>query len=375
MEIKDRRPPKGIDLFAGAGGLSLGFENAGFDIVYALEVDKYAAETYKHNRNHGTVVDVVNILDTKPEEILKKIKLSKGDLDIVLGGPPCQGFSIANMRTRNNGNPLNWLVYNFLESVRGLMPKWFVMENVAGLEKFGNGKLKDELLDLFEESGYYTKSVVLNAACFGIPQIRRRIFFIGNRVNKPLDFLDNLVKSTSLPYVTVREAIDDLPILENGNSMNRKPYTKNGKDLSHYQRNMRLGNGREVSNNLVSMSTELAVERYKYIEQGQNWRAIAQKKTELLYNYKDLSKCHQWIYLRLCWDKPSVVISNYRKNMLIHPGQDRGLSVREAARLQSFPDNYIFYGPLGYQQQQVANAVPPLVANNIAGYIRELLNT
>ena len=374
MEIRRAKQPIGIDLFSGAGGLSSGFEDAGFRIVYALEKDKYAAETYKQNRNGNTIVDLIDIFAIRPENILRKIGLHMGQLDILLGGPPCQGFSIANMRTRNDNNPSNRLVYKFWEFVKGLMPKWFVMENVAGLEEYSKGKLKEELLKLFMESGYNTKSIVLNAANFGVPQKRRRIFFVGNRVKKRLDFLDSMNKTNSLPYVTVREAIDDLPILENGNSIDHKPYAKNDKNITQYQRIMRLRNGGEVSNNLVSMSTEIAVERYKYIEQGQNWRAVAHKKPELLYNYKDLSKCHQWIYLRLCWDKPSVVISNYRKNMLIHPEQDRGLSVREAARLQSFPDNYVFYGPLGYQQQQVANAVPPFVAKNIAGYIRELFN-
>jgi len=318
-------------------------------------------------------VDVTDILDTSPKEILSKLGLRTGDLDIVLGGPPCQGFSIANMRTRNMNNPVNQLVFKFWDFVVRLRPKWFVMENVAGLEKFGSGRLKEELLELFEEGGYSANSVVLDASCFGIPQVRRRIFFVGNRTNKSLDLLHDLAKEKALPCLTVREALDDLPVLPNGNSVDYLPYAKNGESITEYQRIMRLGNSDGVLNNLVSMSSPLAVERYKYIEQGENWRAVAHKNPELLYNYKDLSKCHHWIYLRLCWDKPSVVISNYRKNMLIHPDQDRGLSVREAARLQSFPDTYVFYGPLSYQQQQVANAVPPLVAKELAYSIKELL--
>lgn len=373
METKGKRQPIGVDLFSGAGGLSLGFEDAGFKIVYILEKDRYAAETYSRNRNSGTMVDVADILNIEPDDILSKLGLDRGDLDIVLGGPPCQGFSIANMRTRNEDNPMNQLVFKFWDFVVGLRPKWFVMENVAGLEKFGDGRLKEELLELFEEGGYSVNSVVLDASCFGIPQVRRRIFFVGNRINKSLDFLHDLVKDKTLPCLTVREAIDDLPVLPNGNSVDHLPYAKNGESITEYQRIMRLGNSDGVLNNLVSMSSPLAVERYKYIEQGENWRAVDLKRPELLYNYKDLSKCHHWIYLRLCWDKPSVVISNYRKNMLIHPEQDRGLSVREAARLQSFPDTYVFYGPLGYQQQQVANAVPPRQAGRIAAYIRELL--
>lgn len=373
METKGKRQPVGVDFFSGAGGLSLGFEDAGFKILYALEKDQYAAETYRRNRSSDTMVDVVDILNIKPGDILSKLGLDRADLDIIIGGPPCQGFSIANMRTRNKDNPMNQLVFNFWDFVVRLRPKWFVMENVAGLEKFSDGRLKEELLGLFKEVGYTANSVVLDASCFGIPQVRRRIFFVGNRINKSLDFLHDLAEERTLPCLSVREAIDDLPILPNGNSIDCLPYTKNGESITEYQRIVRLGNSDRVLNNLVSMSSPLAVERYKYIEQGENWRAVAHKRPELMYNYKDLNKCHHWIYLRLCWDKPSVVISNYRKNMLIHPDQDRGLSVREAARLQSFPDMYVFYGPLGYQQQQVANAVPPLQARRIAAYIRELL--
>lgn len=362
----------GIDLFSGAGGLSFGFESAGFSAVYALEKDKYAALTYKHNRNGAIIVDTADIVDIKPREILTKLGLGKGDLDIVLGGPPCQGFSIANMRTRNKDNPSNQLVFKFWDFVRQLMPRWFVMENVAGLENFDDGKVKEELVEICKRSGYRAEAVVLNASCFGVPQTRKRIFFVGNRVGKPLYFLRELAQLKSSPLTSVREAIDDLPPLPNGNLIDLMPYVKDKADATAYQRSMRSINGREVHNNFVSKNNCLVLERYKYIKQGENWRAVAVRKPELLYNYKDLSKCHEWIYLRLCWDKPSVVISNYRKNMLIHPEQDRGLSVREAARLQSFPDNYIFYGPLGFQQQQVANAVPPLLAKSLGAAIRSV---
>lgn len=366
METNGKRQLIGIDLFAGAGGLSVGFENAGFKIIYALEKDKYAAETYRRNRNNGTLVEVANILDTKPSEILKILGLGKGDLDVVLGGPPCQGFSIANMRSRNNNNPANQLVFTFSSFVKNLMPKWFVMENVAGLENFNNGEVKEQLLNLFIRSGYNANAVILDASCFGVPQKRKRIFVIGNRINKSLDFIHDLNTWRPSSYVTVRDAIDDLPVLSNGNSIDPMPYAKDLRDTTEYQKSMRMGNHKMVPNNLVSGNNCLVLERYRSIKQGENLKALSIKKPELLYNYKDLSKCHEWIYLRLCWDKPSVVISNYRKNMLIHPDQDRGLSVREAARLQSFPDKYVFYGPLGYQQQQVANAVPPLVARFIA---------
>lgn len=366
MEIKDRRRPIGIDLFAGAGGLSLGFEEAGFNIVYALEKDRYAAETYKRNRDGGIIVDTIDIVDIRPVEILKKLGLDKGDIDIVLGGPPCQGFSIANMRTRNKDNPSNQLIFWFWDFIRELMPKWFVMENVAGLQNFDDGKVKDEMVQLFKNSGYRTEAVVLNASYFGVPQRRKRLLLVGNRVGRSLGFLRELAQLRSSSLTSVREAIDDLPPLPCGNLIDPIPYVKDKADATEYQRLMRSRNGIEVYNNFVSMNNALVLQRYRYIKQGENLRALAIRKPKLLYNYKDLSKCHEWIYLRLYWDKPSVVISNYRKNMLIHPEQDRGLSVREAARLQSFPDHYIFCGSIGFQQQQVANAVPPLLGKSLA---------
>ena len=360
----------GVDLFAGAGGLSLGFEKAGFRIIYALERDKYAAETYKRNRNGSTIVDVTDILDTKPEETLKRLRINKGDLDIVVGGPPCQGFSITNMRTRNRDNPANQLVYSFYDFVTQTQPKWFLMENVAGLQNFDNGSVRNKLLELFGRRGYESKAVVLDASSFGVPQVRKRVFFIGNRVNRPLDFLHDLAKKSVSSPVTVRQAIDDLPLIQSANSTDPIPYSKNQVDTTTYQGSMRLGNVKVVFNNYVSRNNAIVLERYKHIRQGENLKVLAQRKPELLGNYHNLDSCHQWIYLRLRWDRPSVVISNYRKNMLIHPEQNRGLSVREAARLQSFPDRYIFYGVPGSQQQQVANAVPPLLAYALAVTIK-----
>jgi len=356
----------GIDLFSGAGGLSLGFEQAGFRIVYALEKDKYAAETYGQNRNSTTIIEVNDITRIHADEVLRKLGLAVGDLNIILGGPPCQGFSISNMRTRTESNPANQLVFKFCELVEQLKPKWFVMENVAGLDSFSNGKMKEALLGLFRQTGYQAEAIVLDASRLGVPQVRKRIFFVGNRIGKRLDFLRELAECGGGATIAVREAMNDLPVLINGNSTDRMPYAKGCDATTQFQRSMRLQDSTTVSNNLVSRNNALVLERYKYIEQGENWRALANKKPELLHNYKDLTKCHEWIYLRLRWDRPSVVISNYRKNMLIHPDQDRGLSVREAARLQSFPDDYTFHGPLGYQQQQVANAVPPLLAKHIA---------
>ena len=160
-------------------------------------------------------------------------------------------------------------------------------------------------------------------------------------------------------YVTVREALSDLPSLSNGASTNWMPYKCNAE--SDYARLLR-GNLKRAPNHLVTRNNIDVIERYKHIPQGGNWEDIP---IELMTNYNDTSKCHTKIYHRLEIDAPSVIIGNYRKNMLIHPFEDRGLSVREAARLQSFNDNYRFLGSIGFQQQQVGNAVPPLLAKAV----------
>jgi DNA (cytosine-5)-methyltransferase 1 len=175
--------------------------------------------------------------------------------------------------------------------------------------------------------------------------------------------ISNILDIKESKKVTVREAIDDLPILINGNSIDELEYPASSK-LSTYQKKMRAKRKKNIFNNLVTKNNSLVIKRYSKIPPGGNWKNIP---PELMQNYKNINNCHSGIYHRLTWDKPSIVISNYRKNMLIHPDQNRGLSVREAARIQSFPDKYIFYGPLESQQQQVANAVPPLLAEKI-GY-------
>lgn len=363
---KNKQKPIGIELYVGAGGLSLGCEQAGFDVIYAVENDRYAAETYMKNRQDKSVyVDTRDIRKISPLEILKKLGLKKGELGFVIGGPPCQGFSISNMRTRNMNNPQNCLVFKFVEFLEKLKPKWFLMENVGGLDNFENGKLKERLINRFRKIGYTTECAILNAANFGVPQNRNRIFFVGNRVGQSMKFIETIKSKKKKKIVTVHEAISDLPHLENGHNISQMHYNGGGKPHNRYQAMLRKKTNGKVLNNIVSHNSDLVLERYKYISQGKNILALKEKAPHLITNYKNVDNCHHWIYLRLPPHKPSVTINNYRKNMLIHPEQNRGLSVREAARLQSFPDDYVFYGSIGFQQQQVANAVPPLMAKAV----------
>ena len=341
----------GIDIFSGAGGLSLGAEMAGIRISTAIEINASAAKTFLRNHKGATVIQD-DIQDINPMLLHGKNK----PVFVIMGGPPCQGFSLSNTRTRNMDNPKNMLFKEFVRFVKEIKPEWFVLENVWGITNINEGKTQKMIENCFRTLDYDVKSEVLWASDYGVPQNRNRFFMVGNRLGINFVFPKKHTKK-----ITVEEAIGDLPKLQNGEMLEEAAYAKMLEEASEYARLMREGSDK-ARQNYVSRNNDLVIERYKYIGQGQNWRAIPD---HLMQNYADKGRCHSGIYKRLRADQPSVVISNYRKSMLIHPWEDRGISVREAARLQSFPDTFIFEGPLMHIQQQIGNAVPPLLAKAV----------
>jgi DNA (cytosine-5)-methyltransferase 1 len=339
----------GIDIFSGAGGLSWGAENAGIKIRLAVEKDVSAAKTFSTN-HPGVTVLCQDITSIDP------LKYVNSRPFIIFGGPPCQGFSISNTKTRTAENQNNLLFNEFVRFVEVLQPAWFLFENVEGIKSFRRGETVRLIKKCFAAIGYETVEDVLYASDYGVPQHRNRFFMVGNRIGKRFVFPEKFEQR-----VTVEEAISDLPDLQNGDIKNELPYKKTFGEASNYAKTMRA-NSNASFQNFVSKNEDYVLERYKHIGQGQNWKAIP---ADLMTNYTDRNNCHSGIYKRLSAYAPSVVISNYRKNMLIHPFQDRGLSVREAARLQSFPDHFKFEGSLMRVQQQIGNAVPPLLAQAI----------
>jgi DNA (cytosine-5)-methyltransferase 1 len=338
----------GIDIFAGAGGMSLGAQWAGIEMFAAVEAEEHAARTYALNHPEIAVIN-------SPIEDLTSIACSRRDELILFGGPPCQGFSTSNQRTRSAENESNWLYQEYMRVCRMLEPEWIVLENVKGILETDKGSFLRRITSAFRRLGYKTDTWILNAADFGVPQIRTRLFVVGakrGRLPKP-------PAPTSVKRTTVLEALSDLPILQNGASCCKRGYRSEAKSL--YAEKMR-GGLRESCNHFVTGSADHIIERYEAIPSGGNWENIP---NAMMRTYTDVNRCHTGIYRRLEWDKPSVVIGNFRKNMLIHPSQHRGLSVREAARLQSFPDSFEFTGSIGFQQQQVGNAVPPLLAQAV----------
>ena len=349
--------PIGVDIFSGAGGLSLGAEMAGFEIRFAVEHDASAAATYRHNHPNTPVIEE-DIRKVQPLDYLNPNE----HVSIVFGGPPCQGFSLSNTMTRNLGNPNNSLFQEFLRFVQIIQPDWFVFENVEGFMRFEEGRVKKHVEQCFMDMGYNVSSKILWASDYGVPQHRNRFFMIGNRLGINFEFPQKNEKK-----ISVEEAIGDLPSLINGQQDEVLAYRTPANEVSEYAQLMRQ-NSEQSLQNYVSRNADYVIERYRYIGQGQNWQAIPDT---LMQNYKNKNNCHSGIYRRLKANEPSIVISNYRKNMLIHPFQDRGLSVREAARLQSFPDTFIFKGSLMHIQQQIGNAVPPLLAKAVFEKILE----
>jgi DNA (cytosine-5)-methyltransferase 1 len=345
----------GLDLFSGAGGLSLGAINAGVEVICAIDNDKYSAQTYKFNHPDSIVIND-DIRKIPANEILSKTP------NIIFGGPPCQGFSFSNKLTRNIENEKNSLFEEFVRFVTFYKPRWFLLENVEGIIEFNKGKTIKIIRNEFAKLGYTITDKVLSASDFGVPQNRNRYFLVGNNININFTFPEK-----SEQKVSVWEAISDLPKLRNGDKIYELEYNTSS-SLTEYQKLMRK-NSKSSLQNYVSENQDYIIERYRHIKQGENWKSIP---SELMNNYSNLKNCHSGIYKRLVADKPSIVISNYRKNMLIHPFENRGLSVREAARLQSFPDDFVFQGTLWYIQQQIGNAVPPLLSESIFKRIIEL---
>jgi DNA (cytosine-5)-methyltransferase 1 len=339
----------GIELFSGSGGMSLGASRAGIETKIAVEIDCYAAQTYSKNHK-GTTVVVDGISN------IREFQFERNNEPVILfGGPPCQGYSKSNQKNRSVDNPKNWLFKEFLRCAELIIPDWIVIENVVGLVNMEEGYFINEIFHELNRKGYTVNFKVLNAVNFGVPQKRERVFVVASLHGVAFDF----PTPNSGKHITVGEALFDLPKLENGDLINSLPYK--GKAISNYAKEMRKSSKKSI-NNFVSRNSDLILERYKYIPQGGNWQNIPNK---LMENYKDHTRCHGGIYRRLLENEPSVVIGNYRKNMLIHPLENRGLSVREAARLQSFPDWYEFMGPLVAQQQQVGDAVPPKLAEAV----------
>lgn len=305
--------PVGIDLFSGAGGMTLGARMAGIEVVYAVEHCPNAASTYRLNfPSIPLFVGDIRGLPSLPANLFSTCT-------ILFGGPPCQGFSTSNQRTRNAHNPHNWMYKEFIRVATMWKPEWIVMENVRGIMETAGGLFHTQIVDAFTRVGYTTSVSVLNASDYDVPQRRARTFIVGSRSG--LSFTAPI--GTGRPPPTVGMALSDLPSLKPGAAVDSLPY--HCEATNDYAKSLR-GDLEHVTGNLVTKNAPHVLKRYPYVPQGGNWENIP---PSMLGTYKDVTNCHTGIYRRLHPDRPSVVIGNFRKNMLIHPTEHRGLSIRE----------------------------------------------
>ena len=296
-----------IDLCAGAGGLSRGLQAAGFEVGIAVELNRHAATTFRSNFPQ---VDLMqdDIRRVSVEILKRKLKERDRPLAALVAGLPCQGFSESNRRTRRDSNPRNQLYREFLRLVRGLSPRWFIVENVAGIATLESGAFLQRVLRAFRRAGYKVTSQILSASDFGVPQIRRRAFLVGNRLGFDFEFPSPSQRGHSSMGATVRDAIADLPILRNGADLDSRTYRTPLELASDYAKRLRPRSSPVVTGNAVSRNTDRVLARYKHIPPGNNWCAIPKR---LMRNYANLEACHTGIYTRLAWNAPSKVIGNF----------------------------------------------------------------
>ena len=276
----------GIDLFSGAGGMSFGATQAGINVILAVEKDIHAAHTYK--KNHPACNLFVGDIHDFPAEDIRSIpKGNEGT--IIFGGPPCQGFSYSNTRTRNLHNTTNWLFEEFLRFVDAWKPDFIVFENVRGITDTSGGVFLHAIVDRFRQLEYTLAFGVLNAKEYNVPQDRARFFLLGTKHHTPL----SLPTPNGISYLTVSDAISDLPPLQNGASQSWLPYAKTPPSRYASQLRRRLG----ISpNHLVTRNAAQILRRYQHIPQGGNWQDIPE---QLMENYRDRTRCHTRIYYRL----------------------------------------------------------------------------
>lgn len=355
-----------VDLFCGAGGLSEGFRQAGGSVLVGNDFDAIAGETFQATHPEAKFLSGP-IQNFSVNDFLKAAGLKKGELDCLVGGPPCQGFSVYNHQ-RGMHDERSSLYREYLRVVEGLSPKWVVLENVTGMSSAGGGAAVAAILEGLVALGYHVEKQILKAEEFGIPQERRRIVFIGNRLGLPILWPEPTHGRGLLPFVTVKDAIGDLPPLLNGETPSS---TRLKTTNSAYQKMLR-GRAAFVQNHSAPKLSMVNMERMKHIPQGGSWRDIP---VELLPEGMKRAKRsdHTKRYGRLRWDGLASTIltkCDLHWGAYIHPAQDRSLSVREAARFQSFPDWFIFKGSRTEQYVQVGNAVPPLLGRRIAEAIQ-----
>jgi DNA (cytosine-5)-methyltransferase 1 len=347
---------KVIDLFSGCGGFSFGFESAGFHVVLGVDNDKDALDTFKANHKDSKVLLADLHDDAAIQNILKEVKGEK--IDVIIAGPPCQGFSLTGSREKNDTR--NKLFYSVFKLAEKIKPKAIIIENVPGLATLYEGHAKDAILEEFNKLNFSKNFKVLFAPDYEVPQIRKRIFFVGLRKEiGTFEFPEKVLSPDS--YNTTSVAIGDLPPLENEFGLEESKYDK--KPQNAYQKRMRK-NANKLFNHVATKHTQHVKDVIALVPEGGNHK-------DLPKGVGDSRKFNE-AWTRYHSQKPSKTIDTGHRNHF-HYKYNRVPTVRENARLQSFPDTFIFQGSRTKQNKQVGNAVPPLLGYHIAKQLLKYL--
>jgi DNA (cytosine-5)-methyltransferase 1 len=374
--------PLCIDLFAGAGGLSAGFRDAGFEIGAALESVSRYSQTHELNFPNCKSI-AADASELPPKIFSERVSLGRRP-EVIIGGPPCQTFSTigrAKIRHVNGGDksdPRTYLFHHYLSYVKFFQPDIFLMENVPQLKTRFGGALFERLIDLSSSYGYEIQFAILNAVEHGVPQNRKRLFIVGHKNGINFKFPEPLFDDGQLDLLrpngpsvrTVGEALEDLPVIYDGCRLGELPYSKEAR--TEYQSQVRSTRS-VVGNNICRVSNERAKCVFKQMRQGDRYMDLSPEVRKILPFREDIF--HDRLK-RLKSDEPAwTVLAHIGMDgyMYIHPWEDRTLSVREAARLQSFHDDFTFVGNMREQYIQVGNAVPPLLASRVASSVKAAL--
>ncbi len=352
-----------VDLFCGAGGLSKGFLDAGFDVVIGVDFDAPSLKTFGENHGNAKAMKLDLFDHNNINEIKKYLDSKKIKLDVLVGGPPCQGFSLAGKREEKDER--NILYSAMVKTAEILKTKVVVLENVPGMLKLYNGKGAKRIIDDFYDLGYNMKTKILYAPDYGVPQIRKRVVFVGVKSGlKEFEYPSPKYKPEN--YITCEEAISDLPSLENDNDYSLdKVRTYISEPKSKYQKEMRK-NSTKVMNHYPTKHAQKTIDNISKIPDGGDYKDLPLEEAKKFKYHESLTRYNS--------HKPSLTIDTGHRTHF-HYKYNRIPSVRENARLQSFPDDFIFYGSKQQQYKQVGNAVPPLLGKAIAEQVKEVLDS
>lgn len=368
MSTKKNNKIKIIDLFSGVGGLTYGFfHNENFEVLAANELLPNMAKAYELN-HPGVKVYTDDIKNFNFDIVTKDLGISEGDVDIIVGGPPCQAYSTVGKRLIDD--PRGKLFQEYYRVLKEFKPKMFIFENVKGLLSMQKGELLKTIVSLFESLGYRVKYKVLNSADYGAPQLRERVVIVGTILNSEFEYPkpthynpEKGTKDSNLkPYVTLGEAIGDLPFIES----NQEAHNYASEPMNDFQKNMRKNSNQLVDHSSPKNNDQLVKIMEALPDGGSPLDLPEEMRPKSGFGNT---------YCRLWWNKPSTTVtrnlSTPSSSRCIHPKAPRPLTTREGARLQGFPDDYQFYGSRGDKNLQIGNAVPTFLSKVLANSVLE----